>query len=86
MKVFELGDPLISNIFFKTDWPIKTTVYVESPWGGGTKVYINDLSHMTEIAAVLICGKTFKNYFRMSNDLETWHGAFWTRGLQILYK
>ena len=49
--------PQCSNIFFsETAWPIKATFYVEPPWEGGTKVYINDPGHMTKMAATLIYG------------------------------
>ena len=44
----------ISNIFSsETAWPIKAKFYVEPPWEGGTKVYINDPGHMTKMAAML---------------------------------
>ena len=46
--------PHFSNIFSsETAWPIKAKFYVEPPWGGGTKVYINDPGHMTKMAAML---------------------------------
>ena len=36
------------NIFSsETAWPIKAKLYVEPPWVGGTKVYINGPGHMT---------------------------------------
>ena len=31
----------------ETAWPIKAKFYVEPPWEGGTKVYINGQGHMT---------------------------------------
>ena len=44
-----------SNIFsYETTWPIKAKFYVEPPWEGGTKVYINGLGHMTKMAATPI--------------------------------
>ena len=44
----------ISNFFSsETAWPIKAKFYVEPPWEGGTKVYINDPGHMTKMAAML---------------------------------
>ena len=47
-----------SNIFSsETAWPIKAKFYVEPPWEGGTKVYINGLGHMTKMAATPIYGK-----------------------------
>ena len=46
------------NIFSsETAWPIKAKLYVEPPWEGGTKVYINGPSHVTKMAAMPIYGK-----------------------------
>ena len=46
------------NIFSsETAWPIKAKFYVEPPWEGGTKVYINGPGHMTKVAAMPIYGK-----------------------------
>ena len=46
------------NIFSsETALPIKAKSYVEPPWEGGTKVYINGPSHMTKMAAMSIYGK-----------------------------
>ena len=48
----------ISNIFSsETAWPIKAKFYVEPPWKGGTKVYINGPGHITKMAAMPIYGK-----------------------------
>ena len=48
----------ISNVFSsETAWPIKAKFYVEPPWEGGTKVYINGPGHMTKMAAMPIYGK-----------------------------
>ena len=48
------------NIFStETAWPIKAKFYVEPPWEGGTKVYINGPGHMTKMAAMPIYGKNF---------------------------
>ena len=41
----------------ETAWPIKAKFYVEPPWEGGTKVYINGPGHMTKMAATPIYGK-----------------------------
>ena len=47
-----------SKIFFsETALPIKAKFYVEPPWEGGTKVYINGPGHMTKMAATPIYGK-----------------------------
>ena len=47
-----------SNVFSsETAWPIKAKFYVEPPWEGGTKVYINGPGHMTKMAAMPIYGK-----------------------------
>ena len=48
----------ISNIFSsKTAWPIKAKFYVQPPWQGGEKVYINGPGHMTKMAAMTMYGK-----------------------------
>ena len=53
-----------SNIFSsETAWPIKTKFYVEPPWEGGTKVYINGPGHMTKMAAMPIYGKNPSKIF-----------------------
>ena len=50
-----------SNIFSsETAWPIKAKFYVEPPWEGGTKVYINGPGHMTKMAAMPIMVKTLQ--------------------------
>ena len=36
--------------------PIKAKYYVEPPWEGGTKIYINGPGHMTKMAAMSIYG------------------------------
>ena len=41
----------------ETALPIKAKFYVEPPWEGGTKVYINGPGHMTKMAAMPIYGK-----------------------------
>ena len=46
------------NIFSsETAGLIKAKLYVEPPWEGGTKVYINGPGHMTKMAAMPIYGK-----------------------------
>ena len=53
--------PPFSNVFSSiTTWPIKAKFYVEPPWEGGTKVYINGPGHMTKMAAMPIYGKNLK--------------------------
>ena len=53
-----------SNVFSsETAWPIKAEFYVEPPWEGGTKVYINGPGHMTKMAAMPIYGKNLKKSF-----------------------
>ena len=39
---------------------MKAKFYVEPPWEGGTKVYINGPGHMSKMAAMLIYGKNLK--------------------------
>ena len=46
------------NIFSsETALPIKAKFYVEPPWEGGTKVYINGPGHMTKMATMPLYGK-----------------------------
>ena len=40
--------------------PIKAKFYVEPPWEGGSKVYINGPGHMTKVAAMPIYGKNLQ--------------------------
>ena len=55
--------PQCSNIFSETAWMIKAKFYVEPPWVGGTKVYINGPGHMTKMAAMPIFGKNPSKIF-----------------------
>ena len=58
-----------SNIFSsETAWPIKAKFYVEPPWEGGTKVYINGPGHMTKMAAMPINGKNPSKIFFSRTD------------------
>ena len=80
-----------SNIFFsETAWPIKAKFYVEPPWEGGTKVYINGPGHMTKMAAMPIYGKKpFKNLLlqnRRADFHETRYVASGTPAHHSLYK
>ena len=80
-----------SNVFStETARPINVKFYVEPPWEGGKKVYINGSGHMTKMAAMPIyMVKTFKNLLlqnQKSNDLETWHETSGTQALQSLHK
>ena len=53
-----------SNVFSsETAWPIKAKFYVEPPWEGGTKVYINGPGHMTKMAATPLHGKNSSKIF-----------------------
>ena len=53
-----------SNVFSsETAWPIKAKFYVDPPWEGGTKVYINVPGHMTKMAATPIYGKNPSKIF-----------------------
>ena len=53
--------PQCLNIFSsETALPITAKFYVEFPWEGGTKVYINGPGHMTKMAAMPIYGKNLK--------------------------
>ena len=57
---------MFKHLSSETAWPIKAKLYVEPPWEGGTKVYINGPGHkvyingpghMTKMAAMPIYGK-----------------------------
>ena len=50
---------IFKHLLHWTAWPIKAKFYVEPPWEGGTKVYINGPGHMTKMAAMPIYGKNF---------------------------
>ena len=83
--------PQCSNIFSsETAWPNKVKFYVEPPWEGITKVYINGSGHKTKMAAMPIYGKkNLKNLLlqnQKSYDPETWHVASGTQALQSLYR
>ena len=53
----------ISKIFSsETTWPFKAKFYVEPPWEGGKKVYINGPGHITKMATMTIYGKNLKKY------------------------
>ena len=56
----------ISNVFSETAWPVKAKIYLEPPWEGGKKVYINGPGHMTKMATMPIYGKNLKK----SSSLE----------------
>ena len=83
----------ISNVFSsETAWPIKAKFYVEPPWEGGKKVYINVPGQMNKMAGRPIYGKTLKIFFSRTRspmilklDLETWHVATGTQAPQSLY-
>ena len=57
---------------FKT-WPIKARFYVEPPWEGRKKVYINGLGHMTKLAATPVYGKKLQKSFPMITKLDMGH-------------
>ena len=80
----------ISNIFSsETAWPIKAKFYVEFPWEGGTKVYINGPGHMTKMAATPIYGKNpSKIFFSRTGGgdfHETWYVASGTPAHHSLF-
>ena len=51
---------IFKDLFSINAWPIKAKFYVEPPWEGGKKVYINDTGHMTKMAATPIYGKNIQ--------------------------
>ena len=63
---------LFLNIFlYETAWQIKAKFHVESPWEGGTKVYINGPGHMTKMAAMPIYGKHLQKSPPEQEDLPS---------------
>ena len=81
--------PSTFSIFFssETAWPIKAKLYVEPPWEGGTKVYINGPGHMTKMAAMPIYGKNLQKSNSPEADFpETWYVASGTPAHHSLYK
>ena len=56
----------ISNVFSsETTWAIEHKFYVQTPWQGGKKVYINGPGHMTKMAAMPIYSK---NLYKSSSQ------------------
>ena len=55
--------PPFSKISSETAWPIKAKFYVEPPWEGGKRVYINGPGHMTKMVASPIYGKNPSKIF-----------------------
>ena len=78
--------PPFSKIFSETAWPIKAKFYVEPPWEGGTKIYINGPGHMTKMAAMPIYGKNPSKIFGRADFHETWHVASGIPAHHSLYK
>ena len=80
------SDSTFSNFFFlETAWPIEAKFYLD----GRTKVWSNDLGHMTKIAAMPIYGKNSKSHLLWNqkiDDLESWYAAFGTQVLPSLFK
>ena len=78
-----------SNIFSsETAWPIKAKFYVEPPWEGGTKLYINGPGHMTKMAATPIYGENPSKIFfsRTGGPIFTKLGMYhWGLLLIIVY-
>ena len=53
------------------------------------KIYINELGHMTNMAAMPIYGKNLKNLLlqnQYTTDLESWYVASCMRVLPMLFK
>ena len=63
----------ISNISSETAWPIKAKLYVEYPWEGGTKVYINEPRHMTKMVAMALNSKNLKNLLLQNQKIGKCH-------------
>ena len=53
---------ILKILFSETAWPIKAKLYVEHPYEGGTKVYINGPGQMSKMAAMAINSKNVYNF------------------------
>ena len=49
---------ILKLFFLETASPIEAKFHVKPPWDGGMKIYLNGPGHMTNMAAMPICGKT----------------------------
>ena len=82
--------PPFSKIFSsETAWPIKAKFYMKHLWEGGTNVFINNLGHMTKMAAMPIYGENSSKFFfsGTAGPISTKrHEAFVTGVLQCVYK
>ena len=61
----------VSNIFSsETAWPIKAKFYLEPPWEGGTKFYIDGPGDMTKMVATPIRGSinNFVNFLYQTSN------------------
>ena len=56
---------------------------MESPWEGGTKVYINGLGHMTKMAATPIYGKNLENLFSRTRSSIIFKLGMQYQGLKL---
>ena len=54
---------IFKHLLSETAWQIKAKFYMEPPWEGGKKVYINGPGHMTKMAAMPIYGKNPSKIF-----------------------
>ena len=57
--IYPLFSKIVSSILA---WPVKYKFYVEPPWKGGKKVYINGPGHMTMLATTPIYGKNLQKF------------------------
>ena len=83
-------DSSFSNFFsLETAWPIEAKFHMEPPWDGRTNICSNGPGHMTNMAAMLICGKNRKNLLfwnQRADDIETWYAASGAQVLPSLFK
>ena len=75
VSIYRTIGPLVF-ISAETAWPIKPEFYVQPPWVGGAKVYLQHVGHMTKIAAMPLNGKNPPKIFfwkQPTNFHETWY-------------
>ena len=87
---YQMSRSTFSDFYFlETAWPIEAKFYVEPPLDAGTKLWSNDLGHMTKMAVMPIYGKNSKKHLLWSqqvDDLESSYAALGTRVLPSLFK
>ena len=84
------SDSTFSNFYsLETSKPIEAKFQMQPPWDRGTKICSNGPNHMTNMAAIPIFDKTFKNLLlwnQKADDLESLYPVLGTQVLPNLFK